>query len=421
LFSYSQAINAIFLKLLHLYRGTLNSAAPKSVTILGSTGSIGRNTLDVIRRNPGRFTVKALSANKSIEEIRNQIGEFHPESVVITDPDSADTLKKEFGGMIRSGADSLNEIATESDIIVAAMVGFAGLRPTLEAIRAGKRVAIANKETLVVAGELMTALAKKSGAEIIPIDSEHSAIAQCLVGESPESIKRIILTASGGPFRTRAKETFDSITLAEALKHPNWVMGRKITIDSATLMNKGLEIIEAKWLFGVPLEKVDVIVHPQSIIHSMVEFCDGSVKAQLGAPDMRLPIQYALGYPDRLPQEYDRLDLLANSKLDFEKPDTEKFPCLALAREAADLGGVYPCILNAANEIAVEAFLGEEIRFTDIPRIINRTMHQAPPRSAEPLNASSDKSITTEIERIYHADQLAREYAKQLLGSAVFS
>ena len=399
----------------------MNSTAPRSVTILGSTGSIGRNTLDVIRRNPGRFTVKALSANKSVEEIRNQIGEFHPQSVVITDPGAAQTLQKEFGTIILTGAEALNEIATQSDIIVAAMVGFAGLRPTLEAIRSGKRVAIANKETLVVAGELMTALAKRSGAEIIPIDSEHSAIAQCLVGESPESIKRIILTASGGPFRTRAKETFDSITLSEALKHPNWVMGRKITIDSATLMNKGLEIIEAKWLFGVPLEKVDVIVHPQSIVHSMVEFCDGSVKAQLGAPDMRLPIQYALGYPDRLPQEYDRLDLLASNKLDFEKPDSEKFPCLRLAREAAGLGGVYPCILNAANEIAVEAFLNEEIRFTDIPNIIKRTMEAAPPRSAQSLDASSDQSITADIERIYHADRLAREQAKQLLGSAVLS
>jgi len=267
----------------------------------------------------------------------------------------------------------------------------------------------------------MTALAKKSGAEIIPIDSEHSAIAQCLIGESPESIKRIILTASGGPFRTRAKETFESITLSEALRHPNWVMGKKITIDSATLMNKGLEIIEAAWLFGVTLETVDVIVHPQSIVHSMVEFCDGSVKAQLGAPDMRLPIQYALGYPERLPQEYDKLDLLAQNRLDFEKPDTAKFPCLLLAREAAKLGGVYPCILNAANEVAVAAFLGEGIRFTDIPRMIERTMEGAPSDSAQSLNASSDKAINADVERIYHADRRAREYAEQLLTSEVFS
>ncbi|MEP7235173.1 MAG: 1-deoxy-D-xylulose-5-phosphate reductoisomerase [Ignavibacteriota bacterium] len=397
----------------------MNSIASRSVTILGSTGSIGRNTLDVIRRNRERFTLKAISANTSIEEIRNQIGEFHPESVVITDASAAAILQKEFGALIRTGAEALSEIATSSDIIVAAMVGFAGLRPTLEAIRAGKRVAIANKETLVVAGEIMTALAKVSGAEILPIDSEHSAISQCLVGESPESIKRIILTASGGPFRTREKESFKSITLAEALKHPNWVMGRKITIDSATLANKGLEIIEARWLFGVELEKVDVIVHPQSIIHSMVEFCDGSIKAQLGAPDMRLPIQYALGYPERLRQEYDKLDLLMSNKLEFELPDTDKFPCLKLARISGERGGVYPCIFNAANEIAVEAFLNEEIAFTDIPQIITQTLDEAPPRSGAPLDASSEESITLEIERIYHADQKAREFAKQLVTANV--
>ncbi len=339
----------------------------------------------------------------------------------MTDPNAAATLQNEFGGMIKTGVEALNTIARESDIIVAAMVGFAGLRPTFEAIRAGKRVAIANKETLVVAGELMTALAKRTGAEIIPIDSEHSAIAQCLVGESLESIKRIILTASGGPFRTRAKETFDSITVTEALKHPNWVMGRKITIDSATLMNKGLEIIEARWLFGVPLDKVDVIVHPQSIIHSMVEFCDGSVKAQLGAPDMRLPIQYALGYPERFSQEYDTLDLLTNDRLDFEMPEIEKFPCLGLAREASERGGLYPCILNAANEIAVEAFLNEKIRFTDIPRMIEQAMQEALPGSAQPLNASTDHSINANIERIYHADRQTREFAKQMRKAAVFS
>jgi len=399
----------------------LNSTTPKSVTILGSTGSIGRNTLDVIRRNPDRFVVKAISANRSVDEVRKQIGEFHPETVVITDHASAETLRKEFGAKIRTGDDALNEISSRKDIdiVVAAMVGFAGLRPTIEAIRAGKRVAIANKETLVVAGELMTALAKKTGAEIIPIDSEHSAIAQCLVGESPESIKRIILTASGGPFRSRAKETFNSITLSEALKHPNWVMGRKITIDSATLMNKGLEIIEARWLFSVPLEKIEVIVHPQSIIHSMVEFCDGSIKAQLGAPDMRLPIQYALGYPERLPHEYDVLDLLTNNRLDFESPDVEKFPCLRLAREAGERGGVYPCILNAANEISVEAFLQEKIDFEEIPRIIEQIMQESPQDSAQPLNASSDDAITKDIERIFHANDKARGDAQRLIESTV--
>lgn len=400
----------------------LNSSTPKSVTILGSTGSIGRNTLEVIRRSPERFVVKAISANKSVDEVRKQIVEFHPETVAMTDPDAAEILRKEFGAIIKTGADSLNDISSRSDIdiVVAAMVGFAGLRPTIEAIRAGKRVAIANKETLVVAGELMTALAKKTGAEILPIDSEHSAIAQCLVGESPESIKHIILTASGGPFRTRLKETFDSIELSEALKHPNWVMGRKITIDSATLMNKGLEIIEAQWLFSVPLEKIDVIVHPQSIIHSMVEFCDGSIKAQLGAPDMRLPIQYALGYPERLAQEYDALDLLKNNTLDFESPDIEKFPCLRLAREAGERGGIFPCILNAANEIAVAAFLSEQIGFNDIPRIIEQVMLDSPQDSAQPLNALSDSAINNDIERIYHADEKAREYAKKLVAKKIF-
>jgi 1-deoxy-D-xylulose-5-phosphate reductoisomerase len=399
----------------------VNSATPKSITILGSTGSIGKNTLDVLRRNRSRFTLKAISANRSVDEVRYQIGEFHPETVVMTDADAARTLKKEFGEMIRTGADALNEICSRKDIdiVVAAMVGFAGLRPTLEAIRAGKRVAIANKETLVVAGELMTALAKKSGAEIIPIDSEHSAVAQCLVGESSDSIKRIILTASGGPFRTRPKETFGSITLDDALKHPNWVMGRKITIDSATMMNKGLEIIEARWLFSVPLDKIEVIVHPQSIVHSMVEFSDGSVKAQLGAPDMRLPIQYALGYPERLPHEYDALDLMRNNRLDFEKPDVEKFPCLRLARRAGERGGVFPCILNAANEIAVEAFLRQKIGFDEIPRIIEQVMQGSPPDSAQPLNASNDDSINRDIERIYHADSQTREFAKQLLPAVV--
>lgn len=357
-----------------------------------------------------------------MDEVRKQIVEFHPETVVMIDPVAAETLRKEYGDMIMTGDDALNEISSRQniDIVVAAMVGFAGLRPTIEAIRAGKRVAIANKETLVVAGELMTVLAKKTGAEILPIDSEHSAIAQCLIGEAPESIKRIILTASGGPFRTRLKETFGSITLSEALKHPNWVMGRKITIDSATLMNKGLEIIEARWLFSVPLEKIDVIVHPQSIIHSLVEFCDGSIKAQLGAPDMRLPIQYALGYPDRLAHEYDVLDLLINNRLDFEQPDIDKFPCLRLAREAGERGGLFPTILNAANEIAVEAFLNEKIGFDEIPRIIEQVIQNSPRDSAQPLNALSDDSINKGIGRIYHADAKARENAQKLVAKKVF-
>jgi len=399
----------------------VNSNNTKSITILGSTGSIGRNTLDVIRRNPGRFSVKAISANRSIDEVRKQIAEFHPETVVISDSDSAAILRKEFGGMIQSGEEALSEICSRKDIdiVVAAMVGFAGLRPTLEAIKAGKRVAIANKETLVVAGEIMTALAKQTGAEIIPIDSEHSAIMQCLVGESPESIKRIILTASGGPFRSRAKETFNTITISDALKHPNWVMGRKITIDSATLMNKGLEIIEARWLFHLPLSKIDVIIHPQSIIHSMVEFCDGSIKAQLGAPDMRLAIQYALGYPERLPQEYETLDLLKNKELTFEEPDVEKFPCLRLAREASERGGSYPAILNAANEVAVEAFLNELIEFQEIPQLIESTMNEAEVNFVPALNRSPRDEPKQDIERIFHADSASREFARQRITETI--
>jgi len=374
----------------------------------------------VIRRNPAKFSVRAISANKSIDEVRKQIAEFHPEVVVITDPPSAEILRKEFGEMIQSGDDALNKICSREDIeiVVAAMVGFAGLRPTIEAIKSGKRVAIANKETLVVAGEIMTALAKQNGAEIIPIDSEHSAIMQCLVGESPQSIKRIILTASGGPFRTRVKETFGSITIADALKHANWVMGRKITIDSASLMNKGLEIIEARWLFDLSLEKIDVVIHPQSIIHSMVEFCDGSIKAQMGAPDMRLAIQYALGYPERLPQEYEALDLLKNNSLNFEQPDMEKFPCLRLARVASERGGLYPAIMNAANEIAVEAFLQSRIRFNDIPQVIESTMNNAATHSAQPLNVSPQDGPTLDIERIFYVDRISREYAKDFITKA---
>ncbi|MDP4220127.1 MAG: 1-deoxy-D-xylulose-5-phosphate reductoisomerase, partial [Bacteroidota bacterium] len=253
----------------------------------------------------------------------------------------------------------------------------------------------------------------------IPIDSEHSAIAQCLVGESRESVKRIILTASGGPFRTRSKDTFASITLSEALRHPNWIMGRKITIDSATLMNKGLEIIEARWLFDLPLEKIDVVIHPQSIIHSMVEFCDGSVKAQLGAPDMRLAIQYALGYPDRLPVAYETLDLLKNNRLDFEEPDLEKFLCLRLARNASELGGLYPAILNAANEIAVEAFLDESISFEEIPQIIQSAISHAEEDAARPLIVTPLDRINEDLERIFHADNRSREHARQFIAESI--
>ncbi len=412
------ANNARILKLLHSNR--LKENILHHLAILGSTGSIGQNTLDVVRKNPGRFVVEAISAHRSVDTILQQIEEFRPKTVVMTDAESFKVLCEIAPKHveIQFGNDALEAISTLQtvDTVVAAMVGFAGLKPTVAAIYAGKRVAIANKETLVVAGELMTGLAKQTGAVIIPIDSEHSAIAQCLVGETHDSIKRIILTASGGPFRATPKEEFSQITVATALKHPNWVMGRKITIDSATLMNKGLEVIEARWLFDVGLEKVDVIVHKQSIIHSMVEFVDGSVKAQLGAPDMRLPIQYALGYPERLPVTYDLLDLLQNNHFDFEAPDTDRFPCLRLAREAAARGGVYPCILNAANEVAVEAFLNEKIGFIDIPRMIEHAIDHAPSQCLEPFDISTEAAITKGLKRIYEADVNTRASVATLIS-----
>jgi 1-deoxy-D-xylulose-5-phosphate reductoisomerase len=389
---------------------------PHRIALLGSTGSIGRNTLDVVRRNPGKFSVEAISAHRSVDVVLEQIAEFRPKTVVMTDAgafrDLSERAPKDTD--IQFGDEALEGIAENEnvDTVVGALVGFAGLKPTVAAINAGKRIALANKETLVVAGELMTGLAKQTGADIIPIDSEHSAVQQCLVGESSDAIKRIILTASGGPFRTTPKEEFASITVERALKHPNWVMGRKITIDSATLMNKGLEVIEAKWLFGVPLEKVDVVVHPQSIIHSMVEFSDGSVKAQLGAPDMRLPIQYALGFPERVDVSYGLLDLLKNNRLDFEAPDTDRFPALRLAREAAGRGGVYPCILNAANEVAVDAFLNNKIRFTDIPKLIELALDSAPARSDEAFDISSETAISLGLKRIYDADVETRKRVK---------
>jgi 1-deoxy-D-xylulose-5-phosphate reductoisomerase len=384
-----------------------------TITLLGSTGSIGRQTLDVVARHPERFRIVHLAAGSNVELAAEQIRTFSPKSFVIGDAAKASALS---GAEILTGEDALSRIASdpEVDTVIAAMVGFAGLRPVLEAVKAGKRVCVANKETLVVAGELLTAIAKKTGAQIIPIDSEHSAIAQCLVGEDPRSIKRILLTASGGPFRTRAKDTFSDITIDQALAHPNWVMGRKITIDSATLMNKGLEVIEARWLFDVPVEKIDVIVHPQSIVHSLVEFVDGSVKAQLGAPDMRLPIQYALGFPERINEEYDTLDLLKHNRFDFEAPDMERFPCLGLARKAAELGGVYPCVLNAANEVAVGAFLEGAIRFTEIAEIVGQTMEAAPKSDGRPFDVSTNELILAGLERIYKAHKGATDKAKQL-------
>ncbi|HEY3875390.1 MAG TPA: 1-deoxy-D-xylulose-5-phosphate reductoisomerase [Candidatus Kapabacteria bacterium] len=349
--------------------------APRTIALFGSTGSIGTNTLDVVRHNPERFRIVALAANRNVALLRKQVEEFQPRFVALADPSAAKELR-DVDCELFCGPEGLQALAQrgEYDIFVGGLVGFAGLSSTVEAVKLGKRVALANKETLVVAGEWIMALARRTGAEIVPIDSEHSAIYQCLVGETKESIRRIVLTASGGPFRTLPKEQFPTVTPAMALKHPKWVMGRKITIDSATLMNKGLEILEAKWLFDLELSKIDVIVHPQSIVHSFVEFSDGSMKAQLGMPDMRLAIQYALTAPERLNTSYHLLDLASATPLEFFEPDYDKFPTLSLARLAGERGGLYPCVLNAANEVAVEAFLEGMIPFPRIPELIHRAL-----------------------------------------------
>lgn len=353
----------------------------KRITILGSTGSIGTNALDVISRFPDRFEVAYLSARSNVKLLAEQAKRFRPKAVVVMDEANENELRGLLAGEpieVMAGEEALCEIsrASDTDFVIGSIVGFAGLKPTVEALKAGKDIGLANKETLVVGGELVTALVKKHGVQLLPIDSEHSAILQCIVGEPSEHIGKLILTASGGPFRTWSKDRFQEITVADALNHPNWKMGSKITIDSATLMNKGLEVIEAKWLFDMDFDRIDVVVHPQSIIHSMVEFKDGSVKAQLGVPDMKIPIQYALTFPQRLYADYERLNWKNISKLDFETPDTGKFRCLALAYEAGRKGGSYPAVLNAANEVAVELFLKEQIPFIKIPELIEEALDE---------------------------------------------
>ena len=359
----------------------------KELAILGSTGSIGTQTLDVVRAYPDRYRVYALCAHRSIDLLVQQAKEFHPEVVCIADESLYEQLKEKlsvFSGQysapkIWAGADAIAEVVTmpSIDIVVAAMVGYAGLRPTIEAIKAGKTIALANKETLVVAGEIICDLAVKHHTPILPVDSEHSAIFQSLVGEDRSEIEKILLTASGGPFRTFSLEQMKSVTAADALKHPNWDMGAKITIDSASMMNKGFEVIEAKWLFGVPVEKIQVLVHPQSIVHSAVQFTDGAIKAQLGAPDMRLPIQYALSFPERLKSEFPRADLFALKDLTFEEPDLARFPNLGLAYEAMHRGGNIPCVLNAANEVANLAFREGRCGFLQMSDVISETMNKA--------------------------------------------
>ncbi len=351
----------------------------KQIAILGSTGSIGTQALQVIEEQSDRYEVYAITANNRVELLIEQARRFQPEVLVIANEAKYVQLKEALSDLpikVYTGSKALCEIveAEPIDMVLTAMVGFAGLPPTMSAIRAGKTICLANKETLVVAGELINELAQKYNVPILPVDSEHSAIFQCLVGEIGNPIEKILLTASGGPFRKCNMEELAHVTKAQALKHPSWTMGAKITIDSATLMNKGFEVIEAKWLFGVRPEQIEVVVHPQSVIHSAVQFEDGSVKAQLGVPDMRLPIQYAFSYPDRLKASFDRLDLFKIGSLTFERPDTQRFRCLALAYEALHQGGNMACIVNAANEIVNKAFLEDRISFLKMAEVIEKTM-----------------------------------------------
>jgi 1-deoxy-D-xylulose-5-phosphate reductoisomerase len=352
----------------------------KRIAILGSTGSIGTQALEVIELHPDNFEVEVLTANQNADLLIEQAIKFSPNAVVISDHAQykkvADALQDK-SIKVFAGENSICQIVQMEtiDMVLTAMVGFAGLKPTIEAINSGKQIALANKETLVVAGELITKLAKEKGVNIYPVDSEHSAIFQCLAGEFHNPIEKIYLTASGGPFRGKDLSFLKNVKKEQALNHPNWVMGNKITIDSATLMNKGLEVIEAKWLFGLKTEQIDVIVHPQSIVHSIVQFTDGSMKAQMGMPDMKLPIQYALSYPNRLNSEFKRFNFLEYPQLTFEAPDIENFRNLALAFEALKLGGNMPCVLNAANEVVVKAFLNDKIDFLKMPEIIEKCLN----------------------------------------------
>lgn len=380
----------------------------KQICILGSTGSIGTQALDVIRQHPDLYEAYALTANDSVEKLAEQAREFNPAAVVIANEARYEELKAKLADTdvkVYAGHKALCEIveAGPVDMVLAALVGFAGLEPTIRAIKARKKICLANKETLVVAGELILDLVSKYHVDLLPVDSEHSAIFQCLVGEEMNEVDKILLTCSGGPFRNFTHEQLLTVTAADALRHPTWKMGAKITIDSASLMNKGFEVMEAKWLFGVPAEKIEVLVHPQSVVHSGVQFKDGVVKAQLGVPDMRLPIQYAFSFPKRLPLNGDRLDLFSTRKLEFFKPDVQKFPCLRLAYEALGEGGNMPCILNAANEVANAAFRRGECSFLGMAEVIERTMRQA----------SFDK--TPNLDTYFQTDAEARQIAVSLL------
>lgn len=383
----------------------------KHIAILGSTGSIGTQALEVLEANPDAFELEVLTAHSSGDLLIEQALKFKPNCVVIGDETQfkkvQDALFDE-GVKVFAGADSLAQVVQmeEIDMVLTALVGYAGLRPTLAAIEAGKHIALANKETLVVAGEIVTDLAQKKGVNIYPVDSEHSAIFQCLVGEFHNPIEKIYLTASGGPFRGQNREQLASVTKEQALKHPNWDMGAKITIDSASMMNKGLEVIEAKWLFNLKPDQIDVIVHPQSIIHSIVQFEDGSMKAQMGLPDMKLPIQFALGYPNRLKSDFPRFNFLNYPQLTFEQPDSQTFRNLALAFEAMKMGGNMPCILNAANEIAVDAFLKDKVSFLGMSDVIEQSMQ----RVTFIKKPNYNDYVATDAETRLFASQLMKNY-----------
>ena len=379
----------------------------KNVVLLGSTGSVGTSTVTVANDLPDDIRLVGLAAGGNAELLAGQAREFRPELISIGSPEKADDLRPQLDGIrVVSGEEGLLELATlpSADIVLIAIVGTAGLQPSLAAIRAGKDIAVASKEILVMAGEIVMAEARKHGVRVLPVDSEHSAIFQCLDGRTPESVRRLILTASGGPFRETPAGQFADITVEQALKHPSWVMGRKITIDSATMFNKGLEMIEARWLFGIPMPRVDVVVHPQSVVHSMVEFVDGSILSQLSTPDMCLPIQYALTCPSRAASERVQTDLAALGRLDFEAPDLAKFPALGQARRAGEVGGTLPAVLNAANEVAVDAFCDGQTSFPGISDAVGQVMdrHQV-------IGQPS-------LEQILQADAWARETARDALG-----
>jgi 1-deoxy-D-xylulose-5-phosphate reductoisomerase len=382
----------------------------RKLSILGATGSIGKSTLDLVERNPGRFEVSAVTAATSVEALAQIARRTDARLAVIADEARLTDLQDLLAGTdcrAAAGEEALVEAAAgDAELVIAAIVGCAGLRPTMAAVEAGRTVALANKEALVTAGALMTDAAARSGATLLPVDSEHNAIFQCLAGSRSEQVSRIILTASGGPFRTASAEIIREATPAQAVAHPNWSMGAKISVDSATLMNKGLELIEAHYLFGLPSDRLDIVIHPQSVIHSMVEFVDGSVLAQLGSPDMRIPIAYALAWPERMDTPAQRLDLVSIARLDFEAPDIQRFPALRVAREALEAEGAAPTVLNAANEVAVASFLAGDIRFTDIARLVEDAL------------ATADLGAPQTVDDVLEIDRVTRGQVRAMMKAS---